>query len=353
MTQETTTIPIAVVGASGYVGAELLRLLLGHPRAAIAGIYARSSAGQPLAQVLPHFAGRLERTIESFDAAAVAERARVAFSALPHGESVQVVSALAERGVTVLDLSADLRLRDPEVHASWYGGVPVSLPLRQRAVYGLPELYRRELAGAKLVAVPGCYPTGAILAIAPLLAAGLVQPDIIVDAKSGVSGAGHALTADHLYPEVTEGIRAYKVAGAHRHTAEMDQELSLAAGQRVHVMFTPHLAPMSRGILSCVYATPRNPDLAAGAYHEALRERWKGEPFITVLPPGQLPDTSHVRGSNRVHLSVAVDPRARRVLAISAIDNMGKGAAGQAIQCMNIALGLPETAGLDGVAAFP
>jgi N-acetyl-gamma-glutamyl-phosphate reductase len=339
-------ITVAVVGASGYTGAELCRLLLQHPHVKLTGLYARSSAGQPLSKVFPQFAGRLEQVIEPFDADRV--EARAVFCALPHGESAPVVAALAARGHVVLDLSADLRLHDAATHETWYGGHAAVPPeLRARAVYGLPELHRERLRGASLVAVPGCYPTAAILAATAFLEAELVLPDLIVDAKSGVSGAGRGAALAYHYPEVEGGIRAYKIAGTHRHTPEMEQELG------ARVTFTPHLVPMSRGILACVYMRPLDPTVPAARYHEALRARWQGEPFVTVLPAGALPDTAHVRGSNRAHVSVAVDERVGRVIALAAIDNLVKGAAGQAVQCLNLAVGLPETLGLDGVAPFP
>ena len=362
----SSRVPVAVVGASGYAGAELLRLLARHPRVEIAAVAARRAAGQRLPDVFPHFTGRLDVEVEAFDADAIAGRARVAFSALPHGESAAVVAALRARGVVALDLSADFRLRDPAAWRAWYGGGEAEHPaaaLCAEAVYGLPERHRAELAGAGLVAVPGCYPTAAVLAIAPLVERGLVAADgLVVDAKSGASGAGRSpALATHL-PEAGEGVRAYKVAGAHRHTPEIEQELGLAAARAPGaaagagapaVLFTPHLVPMSRGILACVYATPTDAARPADAYREALAEAYRGEPFVDVLPAGRLPDTAFVRGSNRAHVTAVYDARARRVLAMSAIDNLVKGAAGQAIQCMNLALGLDETVGLEQLPLFP
>jgi N-acetyl-gamma-glutamyl-phosphate reductase len=350
-------VAVAVVGASGYTGAELLRLCLGHPRVELTGVYARSKAGEPLARVFPQFAGRLPLTLEPFDPDGVAKRAEVAFLALPHGESAPAAAALVDRGMTVLDLSADFRLADQAEYAAWYGSAEhprhPAPELLARAIYGLPELHREELRGARLVAVPGCYPTAAILAIEPLLAAGLVSPDgLVVDAKSGVSGAGRTPSlATHL-PEAAEGIRPYKIAGSHRHTPEIEQELARVARRPVRLTFTPHLVPMSRGILACVYATPTS-ERPASAYQEAIEARWRGEPFVVALPAGQLPDTAFVRGSNRAHTAVAVDARAGRVVCLSAIDNLVKGAAGQALQAMNVALGLPETEGLEAVGLFP
>lgn len=359
-------IQVAIVGASGYTGAELLRLLAQHPHVEVSGVYAKTRAGEALSRVFPQFVGRMERELLPFDAAdgaavdadRVAETARVAFLALPHGESARAASALYERGLTVIDLSADFRLRDASTYAAWYGTKdhpthPAPALLAQ-AVYGLPERYRERLYGARLIAVPGCYPTATILAIAPLLDAQLVSPQgLIVDAKSGVSGAGRSPALAFHMPEAGEGIRAYQVGGKHRHTPEIEQELSLAAKSQLQLLFTPHLVPMSRGILACVYATPAAPNLSATALRATLELAYAKEAFVTVLPKDQLPDTAFVRGSNRAHVAVAFDERTQRVLALSAIDNLVKGASGQAIQCMNCALGLPETAGLESIALFP
>jgi N-acetyl-gamma-glutamyl-phosphate reductase len=349
---------VAVIGASGYTGAELLRLLGEHPAAVVTRVMARRAAGTRLGAIFPQFLGRLELTVEAFDAAAVAAACDVAFVALPHGESALVVAELCRLGVRTLDLSADFRLRDAQAWSSWYGGdAHASHPaaeLLASAVYGLPEFYRAQLRGAQLVAVPGCYPTATLLPTVPLLRAGLIAASgLIVDAKSGASGAGRNPSAATHLPEAGEGIRAYKVAGTHRHTVEMEQELSVAAGASVSLLFTPHLVPMSRGILSCVYATPTSTERDAGDYRAALVQAYADEPFLTVLPEGAVPDTGHVRGSNRAHLAAFFDGRTGRVLLISAIDNLVKGAAGQAVQCMNLMLGLPETSGLLQGALFP
>lgn len=363
-------VPVAIVGASGYTGSELLRILFAHPGVEVVSVTAKRAAGQRLDQAFPQFRGVSSAVIEAFDADAVAARAKVAFAALPHGESAPAVAALQKRGVAVLDLSADFRLRSAAAWKEWYGSAdhpehPAPEALAG-AVYGLPELYRgrlRELAAgfaagtAPIVAVPGCYPTASILAIAPLLAAGLVLPeDLVVDAKSGVSGAGRSPGLGTHFAEIAEGIRAYKVGGAHRHTAEIEQELSAAAKTPLTLLFTPHLVPMARGILSCVYAKPAaalDGEAGAAKLRDALLAAYRAEPFISVLGPGELPDTSHVRGSNRVHLTAVYDPRSRRVLAMSAIDNLVKGASGQAVQCMNVLLGLEETTGLLAVPMFP
>ncbi len=349
---------VAIVGASGYTGAELIRILHGHPQARVACLYARRAAGQRIDEVFPHLAGALDLPVESFDADDLAARARIAFLGLPHGQSARVGAALVERGVLVVNLSADFRLRDAADYARWYGSADEpehpAPGLLDQAVYGLPERHRAALSGARLVAAPGCYPTSAILAVAPLLHAGLVCPDgLIVDAKSGVSGAGRTPGLATHFPEAGEGIRAYKVAGAHRHTAEIEQELSAAAGAPLTILFTPHLVPMTRGIFTCVYAAPTDSDRAPADYQDALEEAYADEPFVTVLAPGRIPDTSHVRGSNRAHVAVTYDPRSQRVLAMSAIDNLVKGASGQAVQSLNLAAGWDETAGLTMLPMFP
>lgn len=354
----TARVPIAVVGASGYTGAELVRLCAGHPRLELAVVCGERSAGSRIEHVFPHLAGRVSMELEPFDAARVASRAEVVFCALPHGQSATAAAEMVGRGRLVIDLSADFRLRDPGAYAEWYGPHPHPRPdLLEGAVYGLPELHRDELravkGGARIVAAPGCYPTAAILAVAPLLRRGLLADrSLVVDAKSGVSGAGRSPGLATHFPEVGEGVRAYKVSGQHRHTPEMEQEMSAAAGRPQVVTFTPQLVPMSRGILACVYGEPRDPSIGEAELRGAMVDFYRDEPFVTVVEGG-LPDTSHVRGTNRAHVGVHLDRRAGRVLAMAAIDNLGKGAAGQAIQCLNLACGFEETDGLRGVAAFP
>ena len=355
------SVPVAVIGASGYTGAELLRLLAQHPHVRVAGAYARRAAGSRLADVFPQFAGALDLgdlEIEAFEPDAVAERAEIAFVALPHAQSARAVAALHRRGLLAIDLSADFRLRDAQVYADWYGSEQAPVhpepELLSKAVYGLPERYRTELREARIIACPGCFPTSAILPAAPLLAAGLIESSgLIVDSKSGVSGAGRGASQVVHFAEAGEGVRAYKVGGKHRHTPEMEQELGRAAGGAATVLFTPHLLPMTRGILSCVYGRPTDASRDAAAYRDALENAYRDEPFVTVLPAGRAPDTSHVRGSNRVHVSVDVEQRTGLVLAMAAIDNLVKGASGQAVQCMNIARGWDETAGLATTGMFP
>ena len=327
-----------------------MRLLRGHARVSIAGLYARRAAGERIADHFPQFAGVLDGSFAAYDADAIAGSARIAFLALPHGESVAAARELYARGVTVLDLSADFRLRDERVYGAWYGehGAP---ELLSEARYGLVERHRDELRSARLVAVPGCYPTATLLALAPLLDAKLIAPDgLIVDAKSGVSGAGRTPGLATHFPEAGEGVRAYKIA-EHRHTPEIEQELARAAGREVRLTFTPHLLPMTRGILSTCYATPTDASRDRRVYLEALRAAYAGGPFVAVVD--KPPDTAHVRGSNRVHVSAFVDARAGRVIVAAAIDNLVKGASGQAVQCLNVVMGWPETDGLDAAPVFP
>ena len=349
MTEKTR---VAVIGGSGYTGAELIRLLVGHPHAELTLITGASKAGRPVAEVLPTLAGIIDGDVEAFDADETAKRADVAFCALPHGASAGIVSSLRDRGLVVLDLSADFRLRDRDVYAEWYGE-HLAPDRFGTATYGLVERYREELRTADLIAVPGCYPTSANLALLPLLEKGWVDPaSVIVDAKSGVSGAGRTARPNTHLPEAAEGFRAYKVA-AHRHAPEMEQEMGAIAGERVRVTFVPHLAPMTRGILATCYATLRDEELTPQACVEAARAMYEGSPSVVVRDVGVNPDTLWVRGSNRAHLGYAIDRRAGRVVAMAAIDNLIKGAAGQAVQAFNVRFGYDEGAGISMPATWP
>jgi N-acetyl-gamma-glutamyl-phosphate reductase len=344
---------VAVVGATGYTGAELLRLLLGHPRALVTRVIGHGKAGQAIAQALPSFRGVLDGTIAAFDADDVRAHADVAFLALPHGAAAEVAKELRARGVIVLDLSADFRLHDRAVHAEWYGEdhAPV---LAREAVYGLPELHREALRTANLIAVPGCFPTASTLALAPLLRDRLVvRTGLVIDAKTGVSGAGRSPLPNTHFPETSEGIRAYKSAGQHRHTPEIEQELSAIAGEALRVVFTPHLVPMTRGILATAYAMAVDASVTAARCTEAARALYADSPVVAVLEPGSHPDTLWVRGSARAHVAFARDERTGMIVAQAAIDNLGKGASGQAVQCLNVRLGFDEDAGIRGVATFP
>ncbi len=349
---------VGIVGAAGYTGAELVRLVHAHPSLELCLVAAKDRAGQRLADAVPSttgVAGLGDRVLESFDvdrAAEAASRIDVAFTALPHAASARVGAALHRAGVLVVDLSADFRLRDLATYERTYGAHPEP-QLLPTAVYGLPELHREALRGARLIAAPGCYPTGAILALAPLLGGGLVEVDgIVVDSKSGVSGAGRSPTATTHLPEAAEGLRPYKVAGQHRHGPEIEQELSRVAGAPVRVVFTPHLAPMSRGILTTAYARAR-PGITADDCRRVASELYAGS-LVTVLEAERLPDTLWVRGSARAHVGFALDDHAGRVVvAMSAIDNLARGASAQAIQALNVSQGWPDALGLPEVGMFP
>ena len=343
---------VAVIGASGYTGVELLRLLHCHPEVAVTCITSEQSAGKPVADVFPTLRKRYGQTLENLEPVRVADKADFIFTALPHKAAMEVVPTFLRLGKRVVDLSADYRFHDAAVYEEWYE--PHMNPdLLSEAVYGLPEVRRDKIVGARLVGNPGCYPTSVILALQPLLRNGLIDPaTIIADSKSGVSGAGRGAKVDNLYCEVNEGFKAYGVGGVHRHTPEIEQELSLLAGAKVTISFTPHLVPMDRGILSTVYA--RLTTTKSGAELAALfADYYGGEQFVRVLPSGSYPSTAHVRGANFCDLGVAVDERTGRVIVVSAIDNLVKGAAGQAVQNMNIMCGFPEGLGLEGLPLFP
>ena len=346
---------IAILGASGYTGAELVRLAMSHPRVEIAALTAERRAGQAMAEVYPQFAGadlpRLE-TLEGVDWAR--EALDLVFCALPHGTTQTVIKALlaAAPRTKIVDLSADFRLSDLDAYARWYGHEHHAPELQGEAVYGLTEIYRREVKAARLVANPGCYPTAAELPLIPLLKARAIDPArIVIDAKSGVSGAGRSVKEANLFTEVSEGIHAYGV-GHHRHMAELDQEFSRAAGKPVTATFTPHLTPMNRGILATIYVETRRKH-SAEDLHAMLEKAYAREPFVAVLPFGQTPQTRHVRGSNHVQIGVAADRVEHRAILCSVLDNLTKGASGQAVQNMNLMLGIPETMGLEARAVFP
>jgi N-acetyl-gamma-glutamyl-phosphate reductase len=346
---------IGVLGASGYTGSETVRLLLRHPHVEMVLLTADRRAGQEMATVFPQFAPfKLPRlvAIEDVDWAKAALDA--AFCALPHATTQKVIRELLGKApkTKVVDLSADFRLHDPAAYAKWYGHEHHAPELQREAVYGLVEVYRDKIKSARLIANPGCYTSCAQLPLTPLIKAKAIElDDIVVDAKSGMTGAGRSAKEEMLFSEVSEGFHAYGV-GHHRHMAELDQEFSLAAGREVIVTFTPHLVPMNRGILSTIYvrcAVGKSPE----DLHAILSKQYVNEPFVHVLPFGQAPQTRHVRGSNMTFIGVAKDRVAGRAIVISALDNLVKGAAGQAIQNMNLVLGYPETTGLEQVALFP
>jgi N-acetyl-gamma-glutamyl-phosphate reductase len=352
MTKKAT---IGVLGASGYTGAELVRLLLRHPRSEIALLTADRRAGLEMREVFPHFAPFALPKLVSLDGLDwKAAGLDLAFCALPHGTTQTVIKKLLEDApqTKVVDLSADFRLADTDAYARWYGHAHQATDLQSEAVYGLSEHYRRDIKKARLVANPGCYTTTAELPLIPLLKAKAIETDeIVVDAKSGMTGAGRAAKEAMLFSEVSEGFNAYGV-GKHRHMAELDQEFSKAAGKDVVVSFTPHLVPMNRGILSTIYVRGRR-GRSAQDLHTILADAYAKEPFVHVLPFGETPHTRHVRGSNMTMIGVAADRIEGRAIIVSALDNLVKGASGQAIQNMNLMLGFPETMGLEQVALFP
>ena len=338
---------VAILGASGYTGAELIRLIAGHPTFRIAALTGERRAGSPVAAVYPHLRhldlpdlGR----IEDVDFAGVG----IVFCALPHATSQEVIAGLPE-GPRVVDLSADFRLRDPAAYERWYGHPHAAPGLQREAVYGLTEFYREEIAGARLVACTGCNVATGLLALLPPVMAGTIDPDdVVLDLKCGPSGAGRSAKEHLMFTEASEGTSAYGLGGTHRHLGEFDQELSRAAGRDVRIRFTPHLVPMNRGILATAYVAGD-----AGAIHAALVDRYAAEPFVHVLPMGEAPATQHVRGSNLVHLGVVADRIPGRAVIVSVLDNLTKGSSGMAIQNANIMTGQEETAGLGPVPLFP
>ncbi len=343
---------VAIVGASGYTGLELIRLLDRHPGVVISCVTSEQSAGKRISEIFPTLRGRCDLVLEPLNPSAIAARADLIFTALPHQAAMKVVPDFLAAGKKVVDLSADYRLHDPAVYGAWYEP-HLNPELLPEAVFGLPELRRETIRKARLVANPGCYPTSVILGLKPLLENALIDiTAIIADSKSGTSGAGRSAKVDSLYCEVNDSFKAYGVGGAHRHTPEIEQELSELAGQPVTITFTPHLVPMDRGILSTIYATPNRP-VTTEELVSLYADTYKDEPFVRSLPKGQFPSTAFVRGSNFCDIGITLDSRTNRIVVVSAIDNLVKGASGQAIQNMNLICGFPETSGLEGLAIFP
>jgi len=345
---------IGVLGASGYTGAELLRLLIRHPGVEIALLTADRRAGQAIGDVFPQFAPfDLPKlvSIENIDWNGAG--LDLVFCALPHATTQKVIKDLLAKApaTKVVDLSADFRLSDLAAYSFWYGHEHHAPELQKEAVYGLTEIYRADIAKARLIANPGCYTTCAQLPLVPLLKAKAIDPDeIVIDAKSGMTGAGRSAKEEMLFSEVSEGFNAYGV-GHHRHMAELDQEFSKAAGRKVVASFTPHLVPMNRGIFSTIYVRGQN--ASPEDLHAILSKAYVKEPFVHVLPFGRMPHSRHVRGSNMTFIGVVKDRIAGRAIICSTLDNLTKGASGQAVQNMNLLLGLPETTGIDQVALFP
>jgi N-acetyl-gamma-glutamyl-phosphate reductase len=347
---KTTSIIAAVLGASGYTGADLIRLAARHPKITLTALIAKGHAGQSLAQVFPHLASLGLPVLVTSDQVDWS-KIDVAFCGLPHGTAHGEIAKMPQR-VKVIDMSADFRLRDLRVYAEWYGAAHSAPALMKNAVYGLTEHYRDAIKDARLVACPGCYPTAVLLALLPLAKAKLIQADdLIIDAKSGVSGAGRSLKQNLLFSEAGEGLSPYSI-GSHRHVPEIEQELALTMGPPVTVNFTPHLAPMSRGELCTCYVRLAGRATADDLRH-ALAEAYAASPFVHVVEEGVIPATQHVRGSNFCHLGVFADRLPGRAIVVSAIDNLVKGSAGQALQNFNLMYGFEETLGLEQLPLFP
>ncbi len=340
----------AILGASGYTGGELLRLLLMHPHVEVAYLTADKHAGREMSDVFPHLGGFLDLRLDPLDPGALPKDTDIVFLALPHGESARVVKELHKKNLKIIDLGADFRLSHG-VYKDWYGEHPCP-ELIEKAVYGLPEINRPAIKGAKLIANPGCYPTSAILGLAPLLKEGLIEADsIIVDSKSGVSGAGRSPSLDYHFCEVNEGVKAYKV-GEHRHMPEIEEVLSVYSGIETRVSFTPHLIPMDRGILSTIYVRLKK-KLTTGEMISVFKEHYGAERFIRISPEKVYPSTSQVRGSNFCDIGTRADPENKTAIIISVIDNLVKGASGAAVQNMNLMMGFEESAGLEVPPIFP
>jgi N-acetyl-gamma-glutamyl-phosphate reductase len=346
----------AIVGASGYSGEELLRLLLRHPQAELAAVTSRQYAGQTVARVFPKFAHEPRAKSLRFSqpqAELLAKTTEVVFLALPHGVAAEFAAPLLDLGCQVIDLSADFRLKSPARYKEFYGHDHPAPELLEKSVYGLPEIYRAEIKAASLIASPGCYPTSILLPVLPLLKAGLIQSaGIIADALSGVTGAGRKVEADYLFAECNESARPYGIP-RHRHLSEIEEQLSAAAGEPVVIQFSPHLIPVNRGILTTLYLAPAKPfenqDQMAALHEQITRcyqRAYGAEPFVRLLEGTALPDTKNVAGGNVIEIAWRLDPRTGRLIVMSALDNITKGASGQAVQSMNILRGFPETAGL-------
>ena len=338
-------INVGIIGATGYVGIEIVRLLQNHPQINITTVVSQSFVGKKISDVYPNLRNVFDMECEGLDIDKISDKADIFITALPHGVSKEVIPKLVEKNKRIIDHSGDFRYKCVEVYEKWYNakhGMPELLDI---SVYGLPELHREAIKTAKIIGNPGCYPTCSILGIAPLISNNLIdKKNIIIDAASGVSGAGRSTELSNSFCECTENFKAYKVS-THRHTSEIEQELSLLAGEEILVSFTPHLAPMKRGMLSTIYAN-LSCEKSASELIGLYKEFYKNEYFVRILEEGNLPETKHVAGSNYIDIGIVVDKRLNRVIVLSAVDNLGKGAAGQAVQDLNIMCELPEQTGL-------
>ena len=344
---------VGIIGASGYGGVQLVRLLLEHPEVEIAYLGGDSSAGKKFTALYPHLVHKVDLDIEKIDLDVIADRCKVVFLGLPNGLACQIAPTLIAKGCKVLDLSADYRFRDLDTYTAWYKKERTDEDTAQQAVYGLPELYRDRIEQSPLIGCPGCYPTATLLALSPLLKQGLILPETaIIDAKSGTSGGGRQAKVNMLLSEADNSLGAYGVAN-HRHTPEIEQICSELARQEVRVQFTPHLIPMVRGILSTVYATLRDPGLVREDLITIYNAFYRSSAFVQILPNGIYPQTKWAWGTNLCYIGIEVDPRTGRVIVMSAIDNLMKGQAGQAVQCMNLIMGWDEGLGLPQLSFYP
>lgn len=350
---DSERIPVGIIGASGYGGVQLVRLLADHPKLELVYLGGESSAGKLFSELYPHLGHATKLVIEPIDLDEIGNRCRAVFLSLPNGLACDMAPALLAKGCKVLDLSADYRFSNLETYETWYGRQRTDRDVAETAVYGLPELYRDRIAEAQLVGCPGCYPTASLLALSPLLKQGLVVPEsAIIDAKSGTSGGGRQAKTNLLLAEADQSLGAYNV-GRHRHTPEIEEVCSDLAGHEVLIQFTPHLIPMVRGILATVYATLRDPGLVRDDLITIYQAFYRSSPWVRILPSGTYPQTKWACGTNLCYIGIEVDPRTDRVIVISAIDNLLKGQAGQAIQCLNLMMGWQETLGLPQLSFYP
>lgn len=346
-------VKVGIVGASDYGGVQLVRLLMDHPEVELVYLGGESSVGKPFADLYPHLAHIVNQPIEAVEPETIAQRCEVVFLSLPNGLAYKIAPQLLEKGLIVLDLSADYRFSNLATYTNWYGAHRTDLATAATAVYGLPELYRDRIAEAQLIACPGCYPTASLLALSPLLKQGLIVPETaIIDAKSGTSGGGRQAKVNMLLAEADNSFAAYNIV-RHHHTPEIEQICSELAGHEVTIQFTPHLVPMVRGILVTVYARLRDPGLVRDDLITIYRAFYRNSLWVKVCEPGVYPQTKWACGSNLCYIGIEVDPRTGRAIVISAIDNLIKGQAGQAIQCLNIIMGWDETLGLPKLGFYP
>lgn len=343
---------VAICGGSGYAGAELLRILAVHPHVKVTAVTSEKSPGKKVTDLFPYLSLYKDLAYEVLDREKILSKAELFFMALPHAASQEAVDFFLAQGKRVIDLSADYRLKHAKTYEEWYK-VPHRFPgTLKKAVYGLPELYRKKIAKSHIIANPGCYPTGAIIGLYPAVKKGFIHSDtIVIDSKSGTSGAGRQSDVAFSFCEVNEGFKAYSI-GSHRHTPEIEQELSIAAGREIRVNFTPHLVPLDRGILTTIYAKLIE-SLDVREIHHAYALLYGREPFTEVLPLGKFPNVKNVRGTNLCHVGITVNKRTNTLIVVTAIDNLVKGASGQAVHNMNIMMGFDEEAGLRAVALSP